>query len=233
MIAKVGYPKMYTYDCDSYPLINVDDKDIENSVTKKVSDINGISTISTTDIPESPIDSEQKLVVFKCHESKDNTTIDNYQYCEVLVTIFGESELIKLTNKQPFGKYNMQDDVNHYLIDFSSEEERPTKVFIDFLVVTGDVGITILNDDTNEEIIDAQKYYLSNKIFYSVPVNEDLKAIRIETTSRIDSYYIVEYKLITAKGEETTINYINSGINYLIPVEADKPEKTIVIESQD
>ena len=231
MIAKVGYPKMYTYDCDSYPLINVDDKDIENSVTKKVSDINGISTISTTDIPESPIDSEQKLVVFKCHESKDNTTIDNYQYCEVLVTIFGESELIKLTNKQPFGKYNMQDDVNHYLIDFSSEEERPTKVFIDFLVVTGDVGITILNDDTNEEIIDAQKYYLSNKIFYSVPVNEDLKAIRIETTSRIDSYYIVEYKLITAKGEETTINYINSGINYLIPVEADKPEKTIVIES--
>ena len=126
-------------------------------------------------------------------------------------------------------QYNTPDDANHYLIDLSSEEEKPTKVFIDFLVVTGDVGITILNDDTNEEILDAQKYYLSNKIFYSVPVDENLKRIRIETTSKINSYYIVEYKLITAKGEETTINYINSGINYLIPVEADKPEKTIEI----
>jgi hypothetical protein len=230
MIAKVGYPKMYTYDCDTYPLINVDDKDIENGVTKKVSDINGISTISTLDIPDTPIDAEQKLVVFKCHESKDNITVEDYQYCELLVTMFGESETIKLINKQPFGQYNTPGDINHYLIDLSSEEEKPTKVFIDFLVVTGDVKITIYNDATNEEIINAHKYYLSNKIFYSVPVEENLQKIRIETSSRINSYYLVEYKLIN-RGEETQINYINSGINYLVPVEADKAEKKIVIES--
>ena len=231
MIAKVGYPKMYTYDCDTYPLINVDDKDIENGVTKKVSDINGISTISTLDIPDTPIDAEQKLVVFKCHESKDNITVEDYQYCELLVTMFGESETIKLINKQPFGQYNTPGDINHYLIDLSSEEEKPTKVFIDFLVVTGDVKITIYNDDTNEEITYAHKYYLSNKIFYSVPVDDTLKKIRIETSSRINSYYLVEYKLIKASGEEITINYINSGINYLIPVETNKAEETIVIES--
>lgn len=231
MIAKVGYPKMYTYDCDTYPLINVDDKDIENGVTKKVSDINGISTISTLAIPDSPIDAEQKLVVFKCHESTDNITVEDYQYCELLVTMFGESETIKLINKQPFGQYNTPGDINHYLIDFSSEEERPTKVFIDFLVVTGDVKITIYDDDTNEEITVAHKYYLSNKIFYSVPVDDSLKKIRIETSSRINSYYLVEYKLINSKGGETTINYINSGINYLIPIETNQAEETIVIES--
>ena len=37
-----------TYDYDTYPLIIIDNnKDIINSVTKKVSDIKGISIIST------------------------------------------------------------------------------------------------------------------------------------------------------------------------------------------
>ena len=31
------------------------------------------------------------MVVFKSHESKDNSTMENYQ---VLVTIFGESEIL-------------------------------------------------------------------------------------------------------------------------------------------
>ena len=226
MIAKVGYPKMYTYDCDSYPKINIDDKDLENGFTKKVSDINGISTISTLEIPISPIEAKQKLVVFKCHEPKGNYISENYQYCEVLVTIFRESEPVKLIDKQPFGQYNTPGDINHYLIDFSSGEE--TKVFIDFLVVTGDVKITLYNDDTNEEIINAEKYYLSNKKFYSVPYEENLKKIRIETSSRINSYYIVEYKLITSNKGDTTIN---SGINYLIPVKKNEVDKKIVIES--
>ena len=230
MIAKVGYPTMYTYDCDSYPVVNFDDKDLPDAFTKKVSDINGISTISTFEIQSTPIDPVQKMVKFKCNEPKNITSIENNQYCEVLVTIFGESELVKLINKQPFGQYNTPGDVNNYLIDFSLEENKPTKVFIDFLVVTGDVKITIYNDATNEEIINAHKYYLSNKIFYSVPVDENLQKIRIETSSRINSYYLVEYKLIN-RGEETQINYINSGINYLVPVEADKAEKKIVIES--
>ena len=60
MIAKVGYQKMYTYDSDTYPLINVDDKDLENVVTKKFSDKNKISTLSVINVLDSPIDSEQK-----------------------------------------------------------------------------------------------------------------------------------------------------------------------------
>ena len=49
---------MYTNDRNSYPLIKVDDKDVTDGVTKNVSDINGISTISTFEILNSPIDAE-------------------------------------------------------------------------------------------------------------------------------------------------------------------------------
>ena len=63
MIAKVGYPNMTTYDWVTYLLIKID-KDLENNDTTKVSDINGISNLFTKDIPDSPINSEQKLVVY-------------------------------------------------------------------------------------------------------------------------------------------------------------------------
>ena len=35
-------------------------------------------------------------------------------------------------NKQPFGQYNTPNDAIKYLKDFSSEEEKPTKLFLTF-----------------------------------------------------------------------------------------------------
>ena len=48
---------MYKCYCNTYPLININDKELENSITKKVSVINKISTLSIIDIPDIPIDS--------------------------------------------------------------------------------------------------------------------------------------------------------------------------------
>ena len=112
-------------------------------------------------------------------------------------------------------------NTDSYLIDVSSEKIKPLKIQIDFLVVVGDVSFQLFNAETNTELTDAHKYYLANKIFYSITVNDTinngLKKIRCKIQSKNQSYYIVEYRIVRNKtGEET--NYIYSSINYLIPV---------------
>ena len=241
MIVKTGYPKMYIYKCQTYPLCEFDPNDVtENQHFKRISDINGMSSFFTDEI-HTPIDSTQNLLVFKCNDANGT---ENYEYdhCEVLSTIFGEKEVVQLIEKQPFGRYNTPDINNHYLIDFSSIEEKWFKIHIDFLVVSGDVDIDIQNGDDSTETIDAHKYYLSNKIFYSITVdknaaqNVNLKKILIDTKARNNSYYIVEYKIIRDQDEDLYKNNVRTGINYLVPITTSNQEignlkKIITIES--
>ena len=240
MIVKQGYPKMYIYECGNYPLCEFDFMDIDNNPKfKKISDMNGMSSFFTNEM-RTPIDADQKLLVIKCNDV-NSTGKYEYNNCEVLSTIFGEKEVVQLIEKQPFGRYNTPDITNHYLIDLSSVKEPWFKVHIDFLVVSGDVSINIQNNDPTGEI-DAHKYYLSNKIFFSITVDRDegqngnLQKILIDTKSKINSYYIVEYKLITIQKEELYTNIVRTGINYLVPITTSKDEignlkKDINIES--
>ena len=230
MIVKLGYPKMYIYDCDTYPSCPVNETDIDsNPNIKRISDMNGMSSyFSSEALYQSPIDANQKLLIFKCNDANGE---GKYEYCEVISTIFGDNEPIQLIDKQPFSRYNTPEDTNQYLIDVSSVKENWFKIYIDLLVVSGDVSVDIKNAD-NYEAIDANnanKYYLSNKIFYTITVdrnenkNENLKKILIDTRSKVSSYYIVEYKLISAQNEELNKNHVRAGINYLVPL----------VESQD
>ena len=236
MIARLGYPKMYIYECDTYPSCPVDDTDIEaNQKIKGISDINGMSSYFTSDALHKPIDAEQKLLVFRCKDAIGKGKY-GYEYCEILSTIFGDNEPVKLIEKQPFGRFNTPEDTNQYLIDLSSAKENWFKVNIEFLVVSGDVNIDIKNADTYGDITN-NKYYLSNKIFYSITVdknneiNKNLEKILIDTNSKINSYYLVEYKLITVQKEELYTNYVKAGINYLVPFEENTIKKAIDIES--
>ena len=88
-------------------------------------------------------------------------------------------------------------------------------------VVVGDVSFQLLNAETNTTLADAHKYYLANKIFYSITIddsrNAGLKKIKCVIKSKQHSYYIVEYRIVRDKtGEET--NYMYSSMNNLIPV---------------
>jgi hypothetical protein len=162
------YTLAQKFDSDD---IKFDFMDIDNNAKfKKISDINGMSSFFTNEM-RTPIDADQKLLVIKCNDA-NSTEKYEYNKCEVLSTIFGEKEVVQLIEKQPFGRYNTPDITNHYLIDLSSVKEPWFKVHIDFLVVSGDVSINIQNNDPTGEI-DAHKYYLSNKIFFSITVDRN------------------------------------------------------------
>ena len=239
MITTKGYPKMYVYECFTYPFCEIDYDSLENNRdVKRISDINRMSTyFIETKKTAFPIDAHQYLLVVKC----TNPTIpdNDYDHCEFMTSIFGEKEEVVLVEKQPFGQYMIQNDTDQFLIDFSKERQDNMKIHIDFYVVSGDVSLELKDKDTGKVLEDIHKYYLANKIFYSLTIdkksnrNVNLNRIRIQTTAKVNSYYIVEYKLIKDSLQEDT-NTIFSGINYLIPISQNSTEeksKSIIIKS--
>jgi len=221
MITQEGYPKMYVYECFTYPLCKLDYSNLEeNKDVKRISDINRMSTyFIETKYTAYPIDRHQFILVVKCNEAKGDAK-DNYNHCKFMTSIFGEKEEIVLIENQPFGQYMIKGDTDQYLIDISQVTQPIKKIHIDFYVVSGDVSFDLKDKDTDGQIPNLHKYYLANKIFYSLTMddnNKNLKRIRIQTTAKINSYYIVEYKLLIDEEQEKT-NTIFSSINYLVPI---------------
>ena len=228
MITLEGYPKMYLYECKTYPScqLNYDDNLESTENVERVAEINRMSTLSLLYKEASPIDAEQTVLMVKC--IKANTT-ENYGLCKFMTSIFGEKEQVKLIEEQPFSQYILPGDKDTFLIDFSSENLKEFKIHIDLLVVSGDVSFELKNADDPNKKIDLHNYNLGNKIFYSITVNQttdlntELKRISIAISAKVNSYYIMEYKIVKHPVDEE-LNYIFSNINYLIPLFIKKDE---------
>jgi len=220
MITTKGYPKMYIYDCKTYPNCELDYNNIESADNvQRISEINRMSTfdIKIEDIGSSPIDPHQQILVVKCVQANK----EQYDHCEFMTSVFGDQEDVLLLEKQPFGQYMKGNTEDHFLIDISKEKRDYLKVQIDFYVVSGDVSIELKNAENPIELVDAHIYYLANKIFYSIDMtkneNKNLKKIKVNMRCKIPSYYIIEYGVLTYNTDENS-NHIYSNINYLIPV---------------
>ncbi len=220
MITTVGYPKLYIYNCQTYPNCELDyDKIDTTEGVERVSEINRMSTydISLEKLGSSPIDAHQQIIVVKCNQAKTQ----EYDHCEFMTSVFGDQEDVTLIESTPFGQYMKSNTLDHFLIDFSNENKNVLKVQIDFLVVSGDVQFELTNAEKENELVDGHKYYLANKIFYSITINNQknpgLKKIKVLISCRIPSYYIVEYRILKDEGDQNN-NQIYSSVNYLIPV---------------
>ena len=174
MITQEGYPKMYVYECFTYPLCKLDYSNLEeNKDVKRISDINRMSTyFIETKKTAFPIDAHQYLLVVKCNEANGSAN-DDYNHCEFMTSIFGEKEEIVLIENQPFGQYMIKGDTDQYLIDISQVNQTIEKIHIDFYVVSGDVSFDLKDKDTNGTIPNLHKYYLANKIFYSITIDKE------------------------------------------------------------
>ena len=215
MISLEGLPQMYIYKCTSFPLCYIDyDKFNSNSNITRVNEVNNIAMwIGEKKQKLSPIQAEQDIMYVICPESNSNI-IDP---CRFQTSIFGNDDLITLNEKQPFSQMILKNEKEKYFIDFQFEKGI-YQIFIDLLIITGDVSFTLTSGDGKE--ITYSKTYLANKIFYSLYYKEHIgKNMTIIITANINSYYVIEYKLIKQSDEKAKkINDIYSGINYLIPI---------------
>jgi len=144
MITTVGYPKLYIYDCKTYPDCELDYDKLETTAgVERVAEINRMSTfdISLENIGSSPIDAHQQILVVKCNQA----LTEKYDHCEFMTSVFGDQEDVVLIESQPFGQYMKSNTLDHFLIDFSNQNNKAFKVQIDFLVVSGDVMFELTN----------------------------------------------------------------------------------------
>ena len=145
----------------------------------------------------------------------------------LFTSIYGNQDSVSLLEKQSFSQYIFAKNKSQYTIDLF-EEESISKIHIDAFIVTGDVDLSLSGEENKE--ISSHKYYLSNKIFYSISLkdNSQLKKIFVNVEAKVNTYYIIEYKLVKDTGSEFT-NDIYSGISYLIPFSRKEKESKKIV----
>ena len=231
MITNEGVLKMYMYKCTNYPFCEIDfnNENSENDGTNKTEliRINELDHLSTWQNMEeekynSPIDLVQYIMIVKCEELADSET----DFCQFQTSIYGTNDTVYLLERESFSQYIFKEKKSQYIIDLS-EEKAVSKVHIDVLVVSGDVDINLSGNDNQS--ISPHKYYLSNKIFYSISIkdNSEIKNIVVKVEGKVDTFYIIEYKLVRDETELT--NDIYSGINNLVPFSRDNDQNKKVI----
>ena len=96
-------------------------------------------------------------------------------------------------------------------MDFPDVTKEGTKIYLDLMLFSGDVDLK----HQDQEGVEANKYYLSNKIFYSVHLNDGIENILFKVTGNSNSFYMVQYKIINSDDESDDENTIESGVNYI------------------
>ena len=211
MLATKGYPQLFIYKCTNYPICDVDSENIES--------LEGIGRVSNwvnnkKDPNVSPIDAEQYIMFVLCNNISNLET----NYCQFQTSIYEKGDDIHLLEGEPFSKIIYEGEEDTYVID-CTYEKKARKAHLDTLVLSGDVDFSITHE-TKGEYPNIHKYYLANKMFYTIPLEETTgikQKIIISIKAKCDSYYNLEYKLIREDVDEKT-NTIFEGINNLIPV---------------
>ena len=165
MIALEGLPIMYIYKCQNYPKC---DFDFDDDDVIKINEINRMSTWHTTFFNNSitPIDAEQYIMIVKCEDLENSAT----DVCQFQTSIYENEDEIYLIDRQPVSQYIRQEEKSKYIIDLTLEKSS-TKVHVDIFVLSGDVNFK-LKDENNKDIV-SHKYYLANKIFHSINLEEN------------------------------------------------------------
>ena len=225
MVAEKGLPTMYIYRCDNYPLCEFNEY---SGGMIKINDINLMSSWHSGE-KTSPIDAYQYVMFVKCEDLNESTQTDT---CEFYTSIYGNLDKIFLIEGKTFSQYLIEDQKSNYYIDISAEQDVD-EIHLDILIINGDISIE-LNDASTSRRIESDKYILSNKIFYSIHLNKNrnLERVQANIKAEMNTYYIIEYKLVRTSDDEST-NDIYTGINYLIPIPKvnNLNEKTIKIHS--
>ena len=215
MFSVSGLPKMYMYHCKNYPLCNIDyDKINTAEGVIKINEINRMNTWHyNSTLNSTPISPEQYVMLIKCEDLQEYSS----EFCEFQTSIYGSNDTIFLIENQPFSQYIIKNEIEGFFIDFS-RRKNVKRIFVDTLVISGDVNFEFYDYYGKEEIA-AHKYYVGNKIFYSIAIDPQISIpiLSIIMKARLNSYYIIDYRIVTSE-EEQLVNTVYSDANHLIPI---------------
>ena len=228
MKALMGFPDMLYDSCQTYPDCTYDDAKLSDVVDPHHSNRMSVYSFYLKDEKEiTPISAFQPLMIVKCREGPKykNKAAD---YCIFETAIFTNKDRLKLKETETFTQLLLTKESDLYTVDFE-HEEGVNKVYLDLFVFSGDVRFKI--DDPIAERA-AHKYFLANKIFYSIDARELQKAgkkkIDFSVIAEKNSFYVISYQLV--KTGEENLNIRESGVNFVesIAIEDSNSDKDSV-----
>ena len=224
MFGTEGYAKMYIYNCTTFPLCNFNNIESSNKLNILDNEINMANSWQSSEPILSPIDPIQYIMAVKC-ENIENSKTD---FCKFKTLIYSNDEPIELIEKLPFTKNILKNENNNFIIDLSFKEGIK-RIYIDIMITSGDVTVDV--DEDKKIIENMSKFYLGNKIYFSINVvNKKLekKLIHIHIKSNMNSYYIINSRYILNESENDS-NYLFSGIDYLISLDKSNSKNDLFI----
>ena len=225
-----GFPKMYVYKCDTYPLCGFEKEKLTQAIRPR--NINRFSSYNVKKeegYDDSPISKKQTLFVVECVQAEKEYR-EQYPFmdtlCDFNTLISEEKTAIKLKEENFFNQYALLNEVHNYKIELG-KETGIEKVFIDIMTYVGDVEIN-MNEITSNEI-QADQYDSVNKIFISVKTNGRLiEDLNFSVKGLNNTYYTILVTFARNKNDEDSFitNILQSGMSYLVTVDYEKYSST-------
>ena len=222
-----GFPKMYVYECENYPLCFFQDSELQKAIRpRNINRFSSYNVVKKNGFDESPISKRQTLFVVQCMKAENNDD-KNVQYmdslCDFNSLIYKKDSSIELIEEKFFNQYALIDEEYNYKIKLGKETDIQ-KVFIDIMTYVGDVKINI-DQITKGLGIDADIYDSVNKIFISVKTNgAPLEELNFSIKGLNNTYYTILVTFATSKNDVDSFitNELQSGMPYLVTVDNEK-----------
>ena len=211
MVSQYGFPDMYYRVCKNYPLCT--DYDETNSRS-----ISGQTTYKFDKENISPMGAKQHVLFVKCLKNTNNIA----DYCGFKTSFNSDKTKINLKEEEVFKQYILQGESDYYKIDYSGEK-IVEKIYVNLMVYTGDV-----NFNTMDLKLQAKKLYNSNKIYYSIILNDgsqdDIKEVCFNVSASKNSFYSIDFIFVRKDDNSWITNMIDPGVSYLITIDPEEKD---------
>ena len=205
-----GFPEMYFDECKTFPYCNYDYKKLEtlaNPVPSNMITVYSFYMNESSEYKEfNSISSFQPLMIVYCKEGGKKEFPGEDIFCEFQTSFFTNMDTIFLIEETTFSQYLLKGEEDKYKINLEGEK-RPL-LYLDMLLFSGDANIELSNFRG-----EGNKYYLSNKIYYSVHL-DGLDSLEFTIKASSNSFYMIQYQF-EEQGDENDKNTIESGVNYI------------------
>ena len=219
-----GFPEMYYDKCTTFPDCSYteetlkNNKDLEHPYPANMMTVYSFYLNETAEYKKyNPISAFQPLMIVHCGEgyNKEEVFKDD-TFCVFETSYFTNKDTVNIYEEASFSQYLLGGEDDLYKISLIGEDNLD-KIYLDMMIFSGDADLSV--DDFKGV---ANKYYLSNKIFYSIHMdNYTENSLKFSVKANHETFYMVNYQLIK-KGNSDDINTIESGINYITSKYEDK-----------
>ena len=231
-----GFPEMYFNECNDFPKCHYNNNSFKREERIFPSNRMSVYSFYIEEKSEDNIDYKnynpfskfQPLMVVYCFKGGKDEKMGENSVCEFDTSYFTDEDTINIYENNAFSQYLLEGERDRYKINIENEKDLD-KVYIDMIAFSGNPDLRVHRNRTGQR---PNRYFLGNKMYYSVKVTPELKEIRFDVRANKTSFYMVQCQLIKKENDSQYLNVIESGVNFISSVkkenyESSKEEKKI------